>query len=210
MTKHFIDAAGNHDPFEHGPLESGRALGDGGLRNHFLIAMPNLKDPIFAHTITYLCDHSPEGALGIVINHPLNIQVGNIFEQLKLPDSATVSHQQVMSGGPVQMDRGFILHPGGYNYESTLKISSDISLTASRDILVDLAESKGPERALVALGYAGWDAGQLEEEIAANSWLTVPADPQILFDTPCEQRWAAASKYLGIDLNLISTSAGHA
>jgi len=110
----------------------------------------------------------------------------------------------------VQMDRGFILHPAGYQYESTLQISEDICLTASRDILVDLAELRGPEKALVALGYAGWDAGQLEEEIAANSWLTVPADTHILFDTPCEQRWSAASKYLGIDLNLISSSAGHA
>lgn len=186
-------------------------LGAAGLSNHFLIAMPNLRDPIFAHTITYLCDHSAEGALGIVINHPLNLTLGEIFHQLQLSDSAPIARQEVLSGGPVQMDRGFVLHPTDEKkWESTIKISSEISLTASKDILIDMANDKGPGKALVALGYAGWGPGQLEDEITANSWLTVPADAHVLFDTPCEQRWATASKRLGIDLNLIHSTAGHA
>jgi putative transcriptional regulator len=173
--------------------------------------MPNLRDPIFAHTITYLCDHNNDGALGIVINHPINLTLGDIFRQLKLSDSAAICEQEVLSGGPVQIDRGFVLHPSGEKkWESTIEISADISLTASKDILVALADKNGPDKALVALGYAGWGPGQLEAEIAANSWLTVPADPIVIFDTPCEQRWATASKRLGIDLNLIHGTAGHA
>lgn len=185
-------------------------LENGSLRNQFLIAMPGLHDPVFTHAITYVCDHSEEGALGIVINHPLNIHVGDIFKQLNINSDSPLASEAVLSGGPVQMDRGFILHETGWNYESTLPISEDISLTASKDILEELANNRGPERALIALGYAGWEAGQLEEEIAQNSWLTVPADSHIMFETPCEQRWSAASKYLGIDLNLIHGTAGHA
>jgi len=116
-----------------------------------------------------------------------------------------------MSGGPVQIDRGFVLHPtGDKKWESTVEVSPEISLTASRDVIAAMADNRGPAKSLVALGYAGWGAGQLEEEIASNSWLSVPADAHILFDTPCEQRWAAASKHLGIDLNLIHGTAGHA
>ncbi|MCW8195457.1 YqgE/AlgH family protein [Proteobacteria bacterium 005FR1] len=180
------------------------------FRGHFLIAMPSLTDPMFAHTITYICDHNADGALGIVINHPLDLKLGEVFRQLKLPRTGRMSSQTVLSGGPVQIDRGFVLHPKGQRWESTVDVSADVSLTASRDILESIAADEGPEKALVALGYAGWDAGQLEEEIAANSWLTVPAENHILFDIPSEQRWAAASKYLGIDLNLISSTAGHA
>lgn len=181
-----------------------------GFRGHFLIAMPSLKDPMFAHTITYVCDHNAEGALGIVINHPLELKLGEVFRQLELPQTGKMSTQTVLSGGPVQIDRGFVLHPGGRRWESTIEVSPDVSLTASRDILESMAADEGPDKALVALGYAGWDAGQLEEEIASNSWLTVPAENHILFDIPCEQRWAAASQYLGIDLNLIHSQAGHA
>lgn len=182
----------------------------GSLRGQFLIAMPSLRDPIFAHTITYVCEHSKEGALGIVINHPLELSLGDIFKQLDLDTQGPNADLPVLSGGPVQMDRGFVLHPHGDKWESTIEVSKEISLTASRDIIVSLAENKGPNKAIVALGYAGWGAGQIEDEIAANSWLTVPADSAILFDTPSEQRWAAASKYLGIDLNLIHGTAGHA
>ncbi len=184
--------------------------GSGNLRGQFLIAMPSLRDPIFAHAITYICEHSKEGALGIVINHPLEIKLGEIFKQLELDNQGPYGELQVVSGGPVQMDRGFVLHPRGQKWESTIEVSRDISLTASRDIIVSLAENKGPEKALVALGYAGWGAGQLEDEIAANAWLTVPADCEIIFDIPSEQRWSAASKHLGIDLNLIHGTAGHA
>lgn len=182
----------------------------GNLRGQFLIAMPSLRDPIFAQAITYICEHSKDGALGIVINHPLELKLGEIFKQLDLDTHGPNAHMQVVSGGPVQMDRGFVLHPHGHKWESTIEVSADISLTASRDIIISLSQSNGPEKALVALGYAGWGAGQLEDEIAANSWLTVPADSEIIFDTPSEQRWAAASKHLGIDLNLIHSTAGHA
>jgi putative transcriptional regulator len=180
------------------------------FRGQFLIAMPNLRDPVFFHTITYICDHNPNGALGIVINHPLDLRLNDIFRQMALPQSGKLSQQTVLSGGPVHIDRGFVLHPAGQQWESTIQISPEVSLTASRDIMVSMAEDKGPDKALIALGYAGWSAGQLEEEIAANSWLTVPAESHILFDTPCEQRWAAASQCLGIDLNLIHATAGHA
>jgi putative transcriptional regulator len=191
------------------PIES-VIQGSGNLRGQFLIAMPSLRDPIFAHAITFVCEHSKEGALGIVINHPLELNLGEIFKQLDLAQQGPNANLQVVSGGPVQMDRGFVLHPHGQKWESTIEVSRDISLTASRDIIVSLAENKGPAKALVALGYAGWGAGQLEDEIAANAWLTVPADSRIIFDTPSEQRWAAASKHLGIDLNLIHSTAGHA
>ena len=192
-----------------GPVEQSD-LTQGSLRNHFLVAMPSLKDPIFAHTITYICDHTNEGAMGIVINHPLNLSLGDIFEQLQLPDDTEMGRQAVLSGGPVHIERGFVLHSSGPQFESTIQISPQVSLTASRDIIAALAENRGPASALVALGYAGWGAGQLEAEIAANSWLTVPADHHIIFDTPIEQRWSAAAAKLGIDLNLISSAAGHA
>ncbi len=193
------------DQIEQNDLTQGSSL-----RNHFLVAMPSLKDPIFAHTITYICDHTADGAMGIVINHPLNLSLGEIFEQLQLPDDTEVGRQSVLSGGPVHIERGFVLHSSGPKFESTIQISPTVSLTASRDIIAALAENRGPESALVALGYAGWGAGQLEAEIAANAWLTVPADHHIIFDTPIEQRWSAAAAKLGIDLNLISSSAGHA
>lgn len=191
------------------PIESQIPV-TGNLRGQFLISMPSLQDPIFAHAITYVCEHSKDGALGIVINHPLELSLGEIFKQLDLNHHGPNADLQVVSGGPVQMDRGFVLHPRGQKWESTIEVSHDISLTASRDIIVSLAESHGPDKALVALGYAGWGAGQLENEIAANAWLTVPADSEIIFNTPSEQRWAAASKHLGIDLNLIHGTAGHA
>ena len=185
-------------------------LTDGGLRNHFLIAMPGLQDPIFAHTVTFICEHNKEGAMGIVINHPLNLSLGDVFEQMQLPANHRIGREPVLSGGPVQVERGFVLHPTGRSWESTLQISPEISLTASRDIIHAMAENRGPENSIVALGYAGWGAGQLEAEIASNAWLTAPAESHILFQTPVEQRWCAAAKHLGIDVNLISPSVGHA
>lgn len=185
-------------------------LSAGSLRDHFLIAMPGMQDSSFAHSVTYICDHSESGAMGLTLNHPLPLTLTDIFQQLELEDSSGRGDQPVMSGGPVQVERGFVLHNAGSEWQSTIQVSSEISLTASRDILVALAEGKGPSEYLLALGYAGWDAGQLEEEILANAWLTLPADKQILFNTPPEQRWSAAARHLGIDLNLISANAGHA
>ncbi len=181
-----------------------------GLRNHFLIAMPGLRDPHFAHSVTYVCEHGPAGAMGLVVTNPINLSLGEIFAQMQLDDAAGLADTPVLAGGPVHPERGFVLHSSESRWESTLTLSPDISLTASRDILVAMAEGRGPKDYLVALGYAGWEAGQLEEEMAANAWLTVPADKAILFHTPWEQRWAAAARPLGIDLNLISSTAGHA
>lgn len=181
----------------------------GSLRDHFLIAMPGLKDPNFARTVTYICEHNEDGAMGITINHPLDLSVHEVFSQLKLPTSAASGEQQVLSGGPVQVERGFVLHPAGQTWESTIAISDQVNLTSSRDILVDMANNSGPDNSIVALGYAGWDAGQLEAEISDNAWLTVPADSHLLFDTPCEMRWASAAEQFGINLDLISTDAGH-
>lgn len=185
-------------------------LTPGSLRNHFLIAMPGLNDSSFAHTVTYICEHSDKGAMGVVINTATPMQLKEIFAQMELADAAEAGDQIVMSGGPVQPERGFVLHPSDSKWQSTLEVSPDISLTASRDIIVALAEGRGPKQYLITLGYAGWGEGQLEEEIASNSWLTVQADKEIIFNTPFEQRWTAAAQTLGIDVNLISSTAGHA
>ncbi len=181
----------------------------GSLRNHFLIAMPSLNESIFSHTITYICDHSEDGAMGLVINQPLGITMAEIYKQLDCGEGQNPD-APVLCGGPVQPERGFILHSSDKRWDSSLVISDDVVLTASRDIVEAIAHGNGPAKTLVALGYAGWGAGQLEDEIADNAWLTVPADSCIIFDTPIEQRWNAASKSIGIDLNLISGTAGHA
>lgn len=185
-------------------------LTPGSLRDHFLIAMPGLNDSSFAHTVTYICEHSDKGAMGVVINSATPMQLREIFAQMELQDVADVGDQIIMAGGPVQPERGFVLHPSDSKWQSTLEVSPDISLTASRDIIVALAEGRGPSQYLITLGYAGWGEGQLEAEIAANSWLTVPADKEIIFNTPFEQRWTAAAQALGIDVNLIASTAGHA
>lgn len=185
-------------------------LTPGSLRDHFLIAMPGLNDSSFAHTVTYICEHSDKGAMGVVINTATPMLLKEIFTQMSLDDLSDQGDQIVMSGGPVQPERGFVLHSNEAKWQSTLEISPDISLTASRDIITALAAGHGPKQCLIALGYAGWGEGQLEAEIAANSWLTVPADKDIIFNTPFEERWTLAAQALGIDVNLISSTAGHA
>lgn len=185
-------------------------LTPGSLRDHFLIAMPGLNDSSFAHTVTYICEHSDKGAMGVVINTATPMLLKEIFSQMDLDDLSDQGDQIVMSGGPVQPERGFVLHSNEARWQSTLEISPEVSLTASRDIITALAAGRGPKQCLVALGYAGWGEGQLEAEIAANSWLTVPANKDIIFNTPLEQRWTSAAQALGIDVNLISSTAGHA
>ena len=181
------------------------------LNNQFLIAMPGMDDPNFAQTVTLVCEHSARGALGIIINRPLTMDLGEVFEQLGLDASQShVSRQSVLLGGPVQTDRGFVLHSPGADFESTLPVSEKLHLTTSRDILDALASGHGPERAIVALGYAGWEAGQLEDEMARNAWLTVPVDENLLFEVPAEDRWQAAGRLLGINLLHLSSDAGHA
>ena len=182
------------------------------LRHHLLLAMPSLTEGFFAHSVTYLCDHGPDGAMGIVINRPLDLTLGDIFQHLDLrADHSHRRDEPVLAGGPVQTERGFVLHmPTRERWEATLTLTDTLALTTSRDILDALAQDRGPQRALVALGYAGWGAGQLEEELAANAWLTLPADTDLIFDTPYEQRLSSAAARLGIDLRLLAPGAGHA
>ena len=185
------------------------------LTNQLLIAMPALVDPNFAQTVTLICEHSDKGALGIVINRPMSMALGEVFEQLAMtPADPRLLDQPVLRGGPVQQDRGFVLHPpatsGVEPWDSTLRVSPTLQVTTSRDILGSMARGDGPEQAVVALGYAGWEAGQLEEEIRSNAWLNVPADDSIIFTAPFEARWEAAVRLLGIDLGRLSSQAGHA
>jgi putative transcriptional regulator len=179
--------------------------------NQFLVAMPGMNDPNFAQTVTLVCDHGPQGALGIVINRPLAMTLGEVFEQFGLDATRSrVASDPVLQGGPVQTDRGFVLHTPGRSWDSTLAVSDGLHLTTSRDIVDALARGEGPDAALFALGYAGWDAGQLEEELARNAWLTVPADARLLFGTPIAERWQAAGRLLGVNLLHLSSDAGHA
>jgi putative transcriptional regulator len=181
------------------------------LTNQFLIAMPGLADPNFAQTVTLVCEHNDQGALGIVINRPLQMTFADVFAQLELDATQSkVAAQPVLQGGPVQTDRGFVLHSPGPSWDSTLAVSDWLHLTTSRDVLEALARGEGPKAALIALGYAGWGAGQLEDEVAQNAWLTVPASEAVLFDTALERRWEAASRLLGVDLLHLSSDAGHA
>ena len=181
------------------------------LAGHLLVAMPTMVDPNFDHTVTYVCEHSTEGALGLTINRPMNMDLGEVLEQLDLENKASsMSAQPVLRGGPVQMERGFILHESLKDWENTTAVSQSIFVTTSQDILLDLAAGRGPNRILMALGYAGWGAGQLEEEIRQNTWLTVPASIELLFETPFEQRWRAAAQSIGIDPVNLSTHAGNA
>ena len=181
------------------------------LRNHFLLAMPSLSEGIFSHSITYICEHGESGAMGIVINQPLELTVAEIFDHLQIKALRDFDEVPVLAGGPVQIDHGFVLHRAmDTEWEASIRVTDDITLTTSRDVLRAIANGSGPEEHLIALGYAGWSPGQLEQELAQNSWLTLPADSEILFGTPCEQRLGAAAARLGIDMNLISGQAGHA
>lgn len=173
--------------------------------------MPGMPDPNFSTTVTLICEHNDEGALGIVINRPTTLKLGGLFEQLSVRDpDPGAALSPVLSGGPVGTERGFVLHGPEQSYENTLAVSDDIRLTLSRDIIDAMATGAGPARSLIALGYAGWEAGQLEEEMLANSWLSVPATPEIVFDTPFEDRWDSAARTLGIDIACMSPDAGHA
>jgi putative transcriptional regulator len=181
------------------------------LSNHFLIAMPAMTDPFFVKSLTYVCEHNEQGALGIVVNRPVSLTLGELFEQIKLPlDAAELKRVPVHFGGPVQTDRGFVLHEPAGDWQSTLNINGKVALTTSKDILEAVGQSKGPRNILVTLGYAGWSQGQLEHEISQNAWLTVPATEHILFELPAEERLAAAMALLGIDYASLSEESGHA
>lgn len=181
------------------------------LTNQFLIAMPALEDPNFHESVTLICEHNPRGALGIVINRTMNVVLADILKQLDLTArDLAMGDTPVHLGGPVAPERGFVIHEPLGEWEATLKVGSSLGVTTSRDVLAALAEGGGPKRMFVALGYAGWSPGQLEEEIKSNSWLSAPADAAIIFDTPVEQRWQAAARSIGVDLSLLSGDAGHA
>ena len=180
------------------------------LSNHFLIAMPGLADPNFFHTVTFICEHDADGAMGIVINRPLDLNLADIITHMDIQVTPETAQLPIFQGGPVQTERGFVLHAPLGDWEATLQVSDEIGVTASQDVLAAIAAGRGPKRSLIALGYAGWGAGQLEREIAENAWLSGPATAEILFDTPVEKRWAAAAALLGVDLNLLSSDTGHA
>ncbi len=181
------------------------------LTNQFLIAMPALNDPNFYQTVTYVCIHNEEGAMGIVINRPMPFRLGEVLTQLELEASdPAVRESVIFRGGPVQQDRGFIIYQPVSHWESTIKVSDEIGIATSKDILEAISNGTGPGRNLIALGYAGWGSGQLEQELAENAWLSSPADPAIIFDTPTEDRWRTAATLVGVDLQLISSDVGHA
>jgi putative transcriptional regulator len=181
------------------------------LTNQLLIAMPGMADPNFSTTVTLICEHNDDGALGIIINRPLNLKLSGLFEQLFVDDAdPETASNPVMSGGPVGTERGFVLHGKNHSFENTLTVSDDIQLTLSRDVIDAMAIGDGPEKSLVAIGYAGWEPGQLEEEMLANSWLNVTATPELVFDTPFEERWDSAARLLGVDIASLSPDAGHA
>ncbi len=181
------------------------------LTNQLLIAMPAMSDPNFAQTVALVCDHGPRGALALIVNKPLPMRLGEVFEQLEIEVPAgPVTARPVLRGGPMQTDRGFVVHTAGGDWDSTLRVSDQLHVTTSRDVLVALAHGEGPGDAIVALGYAGWDGGQLEDEIRANAWLNAPVDRGILFDLPYETRWEAAARLLGVDLARLSPSSGNA
>jgi len=181
------------------------------LTGHFLIAMPSLKDGFFNHAVTYICEHDKSGSFGIIINQETELTLKHIVKEMHIGAEENYNAEQpVFIGGPVDQGRGFILHRPTGNWQSTLKVNENIALTTSKDILEAIVNNEGPENSIVALGYAGWTAGQLDNEIAANAWLSCPADEQIIFDTPPEERWKAAAQLIGIDLSLLSNDTGHA
>jgi putative transcriptional regulator len=187
------------------------AMSDIDLTNHFLIAMPAMTDPFFAKSLTYVCEHNDEGAMGIVVNRPISLTLSELFAQINMPlTQPELEDMAVHFGGPVQTDRGFVLHDTGKAWQSTLQVNERVSLTTSKDILQAVGEGSGPKHLLITLGYAGWSEGQLEQEIADNAWLSVPATEHILFDLPAEERLPAAMKLLGVDYATLSEEAGHA
>lgn len=185
------------------------------LANHFLIAMPSMLDPVFGGTVIYLCEHNANGALGVIINKPTDMTMDVLLDRIDLkleiaPNQSQMFEKPVMFGGPVQVERGFVLHTPVRPFSSMMKVAEDVTLTTSKDVLEAVAAGNGPERVLVTLGCAGWSAGQLEDEISRNGWLTVRADSSIMFDLPVADRFVAAIKLLGIDPSMLAAEAGHA
>ena len=189
----------------------GSMSNESSLTNQLLVAMPWSSDPQFGHSVTLICEHSEKGALGIVLNKPLPMKLGEVLTQMRLTAStAAIGDRAVLRGGPMYQDRGFVLHRPGGKWDSTHRISDQIQVTTSRDVLAAIASGEGPQDAFIALGYAGWEAGQLEQEIKDNAWLTLPLDEALMFELPHEDRWQAAWRLLGVDVGSVSTVPGHA
>lgn len=206
------DAVGPPAPSNHSADPDPNQLN---LANHFLVAMPTMLDPIFGGAVIFLCEHNANGALGVVINKPTDMTMEMLFERVDLkleitPNRNQVPAMPVMFGGPVQVERGFVLHSPVQQFSSTLEVSPEVALTTSKDVLEAVAHGAGPSRMLVSLGCSGWSAGQLEEELGRNGWLTMPADPAIIFEIPVEQRFNAALQLLGIDPIMLTAESGHA
>jgi putative transcriptional regulator len=181
------------------------------LQHHFLIAMPNMVDTFFFQSVIYICEHTQEGSMGLIINRPTQVMLPELLSHLNINNrSEGAVNTPVLFGGPVEKAQGMVLHTKPAKWKGSVEVADNIFITTFVDILESIGIDNGPDEALIMFGYAGWDAGQLEDEIAANSWLTVPADKNIIFDTPAEKRWHAAAHLLGIDINLISDNMGHA
>ena len=181
------------------------------LTNHFLIAMPNMADPYFSKSLTFICEHNEQGALGVVVNRPIDMTLQALLDQISIPlGEPRLKGIPVHFGGPVQIDRGFVLHRPLGAWQSTLAVNSEIGLTTSKDILQAVARGEGPQHILVTLGYAGWAPGQLEHELTQNAWLSVPANPDLMFNLAAEARLTAAMELLGVNFANLSEDAGHA
>ena len=181
------------------------------LTNQLLIAMPNLRDPSFARGVAFLCQHGDDGAMGILVNRLSEYRLGDVLAQMNIKsDLSRISEAPVLIGGPVQPERGFVLHAPPGDWESSYKVSERLCVTTSRDVLAAMAQGKGPDDAIVALGYAGWNPGQIENELKENAWLTTAADESVLFYTPLETRWEAAANLVGVNISSLTDYAGHA
>ena len=180
------------------------------INNQFLIAMPTLEDPNFYQAVIYICEHTEDGAIGIIINKPTTVNVADVLMQMDMPmANSGVENIPVLYGGPIHPERGFVIHKPGGVWISSFTATEHIAITTSRDILQAVALNQGPEEILISLGYAGWEAGQLEEELAENTWINCHASPDILFKTPYEKRWKAAISSIGFDINALSRDMGH-
>ena len=180
------------------------------LTHHFLIAMPSLADPFFSKTLTYICEHSDQGALGLVVNKPIDLTLKDLLDQLDISsDNQAIRGLPIMFGGPIQLDRGFVLHQPVGDWQSTMTVNDEVGLTTSLDILRAIASGESPKQLLVALGYSGWAPGQIEHELSQNAWLTVPASATIIFELPAEERLTAAMHSLGVDFSTLSDEVGH-
>ena len=181
------------------------------LANQLLIALPALSDPQFARSVALVCQHDDDGAMGVVVNRPSEYTLGEVLQQMGIDsDDDVLRSQVVLAGGPVHPERGFVLHDGDRMWDSTLEVADNLFLTTSRDILEAIVRGDGPAHAVIALGCAGWGAGQLEQELTENTWLTVPADAELLFGTPLDERWHAAAGRIGIDMANLADYSGHA